>query len=415
MVAKIKIGKSIRGILYYNEQKVSEGEANLILASGFAGDIDKMNFENKVQRFKHLTELKPSVKTNALHITLNFEATEKIDNNKMQQIAIRYMELLGFGEQPFLVYKHNDVAHQHIHIATTSIQRDGKSINLHNIGRDISEPARKLIEKEFALVVAESKKYKPLASIKPINPEIVKYGRLPTKRAISNVVNAVVDNYKFTSIAELNAVLKQFNVTADRGHEDTEMFLKKGLQYSVLDNAGNKIGVPIKASSFYSKPTLRNIEMKFEKNIEARNPFRQDLMKRINGVLDQFNSISETTLLNELSKQGINLMLRKNVQGFIYGATFTDHINKTIFNGSDLGKRYSAKTISEIIGDDKLKPGFISTNKKQLSSPSESIDTKTSKETIGAPTLLSNLLGKTREDFAPFFISKKKKRKGLTR
>jgi len=66
MVAKIVIGKSIRGILHYNEQKVAEGEAKLILASGFAGDIEKMSFHNKVQRFNHLTVLKPSVKTNVL-------------------------------------------------------------------------------------------------------------------------------------------------------------------------------------------------------------------------------------------------------------------------------------------------------------------------------------------------------------
>ncbi|WP_370583478.1 relaxase/mobilization nuclease domain-containing protein [Pedobacter sp. ASV12] len=61
------------------------------------------------------------------HISLNFEASEKIDNTKMQQIAIAYMELIGFGDQPYLVYRHNDIAHQHTHIATTSIQRDGKN------------------------------------------------------------------------------------------------------------------------------------------------------------------------------------------------------------------------------------------------------------------------------------------------
>jgi len=414
MVAKIKIGKSIRGILHYNEQKVSEGEANLILASGFAVDIDKMNFENKVQRFKHLTELKPSVKTNALHISLNFEATEKIDNTKMQQIAIRYMELLGFGEQPFLVYRHDDVAHQHIHIATTSIQRDGKSINLHNIGRDISEPARKLIEKDFNLVVAESKKYKPHSAIKQVNPDIISYGRIPTKRAISNVVNAVVENYKFTSIAELNAILKQFNVVADRGAEETDMFQKKGLQYSIVDKEGNKLGVPIKASSFYGKPTLRSLEKKFDKNNENRKPYKQDLIGRIDSVLNKFYYVTESTLLSELDRQGINLVFRRNEQGFRFGATFIDNVNKTVFNGSDLGKRYSAKSINDIIGDDRLKPGFQFSKAKQSDIPHDLPAPNTTAHLI-APNYLENLLGKTRDDFAPFFVSKKKKRKGITR
>ena len=55
MVGKIESGKSIRGILHYNEDKVEANEATLILSSGFAGDIEKMNFSQKFNRFKHLT------------------------------------------------------------------------------------------------------------------------------------------------------------------------------------------------------------------------------------------------------------------------------------------------------------------------------------------------------------------------
>jgi len=75
-------------MLLYNEQKVAGGEAVLILSSGFAGDIDKLNFNQKLQRFQHLTELKPNVKTNAIHISLNFHSSEKLDNLKLQQIAM---------------------------------------------------------------------------------------------------------------------------------------------------------------------------------------------------------------------------------------------------------------------------------------------------------------------------------------
>lgn len=416
MVAKIKIGKSIRGILQYNENKVSEGEASLILASGFAGDIEKMDFYNKVKRFQHLNELKPSVKTNALHITLNFEASEKLDNAKMQQIAIAYMEQIGFGEQPFLVYRHNDVAHQHIHIATTSIQRNGKAISLHNIGREVSEPARKQIEKDFNLIVAESRKFKPQPAIKPINPAIILYGHLPTKRAINNVIGAVFNTYKFTSIAELNAVLKQFNVIADRGHEETEMFQKKGLQYVVLDKNGNKVGVPIKASSFYSKPTLRNMETKFEGNKEKRKPYKQDLTKRIEKVLGKFNAITKTALLSELGKQGVNLVFRENAEGFIYGTTFVDHINKAVFNGSDLGKSYSAKSLDEMIGNIDKPRTYLQPIKAEKSYLQTSSPSKNYLESVPQTNYLADLLGRTEIDFAPSVgNSKKKKRKGITR
>lgn len=411
------IGKSIRGILHYNENKVAEGEANLILASGFAGNAETMNFNSKLRRFEHLIELKPSVKTNALHITLNFDAKEKLDNAKMQQVALAYMERIGFGEQPFLVYRHNDVAHQHLHIATTSIQRDGIPIDLHNIGRDVSEPARKSIEQEFNLVVAESKKYKPEPAIKPANPEKIKYGHIPTKRAISNIVNAVMKTYKFTSLAEYNAVLKQFNVIADRGKEENEMFHNKGLIYFLLDKQGNKIGVPIKASAFYSKPTLRNLEKRFEKNYESRKLHKNDTICRIDQVFSKYSSITETTMIAELQKNGISLVLRQNEQGFVYGITFIDHLNKTIFNGSDLGKAYSAKALTESLGKEDQPKTYLkpAPTQKAYFKPSTEKSGKTYLEPILPTNYLDGLLGKSQSDQTPTILQKKKKRKkGLT-
>ena len=89
---------------------------------------------------------------------------------------------------------------------------------------------------------------------------------METKRAIQNVLDDVINQYKYSSLAELNAVLKQYNVMADRGTEDSIIYQKKGLYYRALDDNGNKIGVPIKASLFHQKPTLSFLEQKFELN-----------------------------------------------------------------------------------------------------------------------------------------------------
>jgi hypothetical protein len=60
--------------------------------------------------------------------------------------------------------------------------------------------------------------------------------------------------------------LKQFNVVGDRGKEDTMMFQKKGLIYSLQDKKGFQIIVPIKSGSLFGKPTLANLELQSEKN-----------------------------------------------------------------------------------------------------------------------------------------------------
>jgi len=417
MVAKISIGRSIKGILHYNENKVIDGEAKLILASGFAGEVENMGFEHKLKRFEHLTILKPSVKTNALHISLNFHSSENIDDAKMQDIAIAYMESIGFGDQPFLVYRHNDVAHQHIHIATTSVQRNGEPIKTHNIGREVSEPARKKIEKDFNLVVAESKKYKPEPGIQPIEQSVIIYGRLPTKKALSNVLSAVISSYKYTSLAELNAVLKQFNVTVDRGLEETAMYQKKGLIYSILDKQGKKIGIPIKASAFYSKPTLNNLEKRFEQNEEQRKPYKHDLMNRINKVLDTYQSITKSTLISELKKEGISLVFRENEQGRIYGTTFVDHVKKTVFNGSDLGKLYSANALTERISSSDIFKAYL----KPLNATKDYLKLNTDQPSksylapLQTTMSLGDIFGKPEVDYSPMPKKKKKRKKGLTR
>ena len=63
----------------------------------------------------------------------------------------------------------------------------------------------------------------------------VQYGKMETKRAIQNVLDAVINQYKYSSLPELNAVLKQYNVMADRGTENSITYQKKGLYYRILD------------------------------------------------------------------------------------------------------------------------------------------------------------------------------------
>jgi hypothetical protein len=414
MVARISTGKSIRAMLYYNENKVEEKNANLIMASGFAGDIESMSVGQKLHRFNHLTQLKPNVKTNALHISLNFHSSEDLNNAKLQQIAAAYMEKIGFGDQPFLVYRHHDAAHQHLHIVTTNITAARERIDLHDIGRKISEPARKQIEEDFSLVKAESKTFKVEAAIKAADFKKAKYGHLPTKRALSNVITAVIRDYRFTSLAELNAALKCFNVIALRGEEHTAMYQKKGLMYSLLDANGKPVGVPIKASAFYTKPTFRNLEVKFELNKGIRKLYKEELAKRIDSLFDNYREITASKFETEARQAGITVNFRRSESGELYGLTYVDHKSKTVFNGSDLGKAYSAKGIAERLGKTnrlaRSEEQFISRPAQRICKTQENTPTtylKTSQQT----NFLAMALAKTQPDYGSGMPRKKKRKK----
>ncbi|MBC8053795.1 MAG: relaxase/mobilization nuclease domain-containing protein [Sphingobacteriaceae bacterium] len=344
MVAKIITGKHIRGILCYNEHKVEKGIAKLLTAENFFTDASRLSFTNKLSQFEAFTEKNRRTKTNAIHISLNFDNTDKLDDKLIAEIGSRYMAAIGFDEQPYLLYRHHDAAHPHIHIVTTNIQSNGERIDLHNIGKNQSEIARKELEKEYGLVQAESKRQVELNQLKEIDVLKALYGKHETKQAISNVVRYVVRNWKYTSLPELNAILNQYNVSADRGPENSKMFEKNGLVYYLLDN-GKKIGVPIKASSIYGKPTLKFLESRYKLNEQLRLPFKVQLKNNIDGA--RLHPSTKNEFEKQLKAKGVQVLFRQNAEGKIYGVTFTDHLSKSVFNGSDLGKSYSAKAITD--------------------------------------------------------------------
>lgn len=137
----IHSSSSLRNCLNYNEQKVRTGDARCLEAAYYPMDAGDMNFYQKLARLEKLTELNQRTKVNSVHISLNFDPSETLSEEKLKEIAAVYLEKIGFGGQPYLLYQHLDAGHPHIHLVTTNIKPDGKAINLNNLGRNQSTVA----------------------------------------------------------------------------------------------------------------------------------------------------------------------------------------------------------------------------------------------------------------------------------
>ena len=333
MVAVIKTGHSIRRILNYNEQKVKEGVATCLAATNYPKDAHDLTFHNKLNLLVNQAALNENVTRNSVHISLNFDPSEKLSDQQLKDISELYMQKIGFGDQPYLVYQHYDAGHPHIHIVTLKVRADGSRIDTHNIGKNQSENARKEIEKLFGLVKAQDSKQQ-LQGVKAVNTQRVHYGKSATKRAITNVLDIVLNSYKYASLPELNAVLKQYNLLADKGNEGSRIYKNKGLIYHALDSAGYPIGVPIKANDLYNKPTLKYLEEKFALNDTAKEPYKNRVKNAIDLALLKTANPTLETLIKGLQNGGIDAVVRQNNEGVIYGITFVDHTSKCVFNGS---------------------------------------------------------------------------------
>lgn len=329
--------RNVRKVVFYNENKVKNGEASYLVAVNFRKEIDEMTAEEKIEYFLQRNQLNPACKANTPHIILSFDPSEKLSNETLIAIATAYMEGIGFGNQPYLVYNHSDTHHPHLHIITTLIRADGTRIPTHKIGEEICEPVRMKIEEQFGLIKAQGRRNKAAITSTPVNPKKIKYGDVETYRSLAEVVQAVTSQYIFTTVGELNAILKQYNVFAETGRKGSKTAENRGLYYRVLDAEGKPKGVPIKASDLPGKPTLKFLEARFEQNRQRKENNLKSVRTRVEWALRQGpKNLKEFTEV--LGKEDIKAILWQNESGWAYGITFLDLKTKTAVNGRDLGR-----------------------------------------------------------------------------
>ncbi|MCH7410563.1 relaxase/mobilization nuclease domain-containing protein [Belliella sp. DSM 111904] len=338
-------------MILYNESKVQNRSAVLIHGQGFLGSIQELSVNEKLARFQKRFTLNKRVKTNTLHISLNFSNKDQLDDGLLRFIAKDYMDRIGFGKQPYLVYRHDDAGHPHIHIVSTIIDQNGKRLQTHNLGKGASEKARKEMEESLGLVKAQ-RQQKDYLIYKPL--EKAQYGKAETKAMIENIVTGVMRSYHFESFSAFKAALAQFNVSALKLNASGKKFNGNGLVYFITNQQGKSLSVPIKSSSFFNKPTYAKILKKASFNKDkvdiGKVKAKEDLIQRIieaqNSACSKGSEKEKLDLfLENLKRKGIYLHLVFNNDGRIYGCTYVDNLQRRVFRGSDLGKAFGENGI----------------------------------------------------------------------
>ncbi len=415
MVARIKIKDALSDNFYYNENKVKEGIATCLAAENYPRELENLSQASRFKMLGKLASLNERIKANSVHVSLNFDPSEKLSDERLKEIAAAYMERLGFGEQPYLVYRHFDAGHPHIHILSVKVGFDGKGIDTHNIGIRKSEPARKELEMIYKLVRAEDMSRKPYQQ-KSAFAEKVIYGKVESRKAIGAVLESVLTSYNYTTIPELNAVLGLYNVKADRCREGSRVYQNGGLLYRILDQKGEPVGVPIKASSFYNKPGLNYLGALFLSNAAKRQPLKSRIKNAVDLHFIKYPQASLNDLVKALEKEGIQTLLRQSEAGQTYGITYIDHRVKAVFNGSDLGKAYSAKALLERCAHGPNQPSLSWVKQSVQKEPMESQITGDPGARKSDESLLETLLqAEDAYQGVPFAFRKSKKKKRRNR
>jgi len=342
MRAQIKPCKNIRVTLRYHENKVAQGRAWCLYADNFLKDTDQLTLADKAYHFQRLVSLNDNITKPIVHVSLNFHPSQQLSDQQLQGISREFMEKWGFKDQPWLVYRHADQPHPHIHLISTLIHKDGEARFLEPRDYHHAKQLAKQLEKTWSLVPSKSLKSGQEQPVGP--PQKIIYGQTPVYPAMRNIFANVIDHYRYASIEELNAILRLYNVEAHRGKPGSALYAHRGLLYRVLNDKGQPVGSAIKASLFQSKPTLKNLEKRFLQNQTLREPYRQHLTTAIDWAFYN-KTLSFEAFEKAMAKEKIGIFVRKDVKGNPEAIWYTDYGNKTIFNGKDLGEGYTASDI----------------------------------------------------------------------
>lgn len=343
MVAKIGRSSNLFGAISYNTSKIEKEKGVILMLNKMIETSDgKYSVSQLAKSFESYLFANRNTEKHTLHISLNPDPKDNVSDEKYREIAQDYMNEMGFGNQPFIVFKHMDIDRSHIHIVSVCVDEDGKKIS------DQFEKVRSMkvcreLEMKFGLISAIKKeRVKNNQVFQSVN-----YKKGDVKSQIASVIRNLSTYYRFQSFGEYNALLSLYNITAEKVEGQIHGKQQKGLLYFPLDHEGEKVGSPFKASLFGKKAGIDEIEKHFEIcKKEMINHLGKEIIKStINKALH--SSVDENEFKTELSAVGIETVSRKNIQGRIYGITFIDHNSKNVWNGSRLGKEFSANVFNE--------------------------------------------------------------------
>ena len=336
MIAKISATENLGGALGYNFKKVEKGEASILLAAELYQSNDgNYTMEDVLADMQALIPKKCRTKKTVFHCSLNPHPDEKLSDETLMQIAKEYMEALGYGKQPYIVFKHNDIAHEHIHIVSLRVDGEGKKIN----DRFEKRRSKKITD-------ASERKYNLIPSSKVSEKAVTETPKVDTtkgniKEQVASVVRTVLKHYCFCSLGELNAILSAYNLTVEEIKTGFRGKKYDGLVYVPTDDKGYKISTPIHASDIGRGVSYTAVQNRMQKSKQNVKPLIPSIRNKVLQTM-RTSPKTEEELRQRLEEQSLRVFIRKNESGRIYGITFIDDKEGVALNGSRLGKGYAA-------------------------------------------------------------------------
>lgn len=233
-----------------------------------------------------------------------------------------------------------------MHIASVRIDETGEKID-HNREAIRAQNICREMEVKYGLhpTLGEHGK-RELVSLQKVD-----YPKGDVKAQVKHTARTLLECYNCHSLAEYNTLLNLYNVTVYevRGSVDGKEY--HGIMYGALDDDGQQVGTPFKSSKFGKVFGNEALQKKFAASAEKvkkdklAERARQEIVKAMQDIG------TKEDFARRLKEADIEVVYRINPEGRLYGITFIDHTGRTVFNGSRLGKAFSANVFNELFNN----------------------------------------------------------------
>lgn len=182
MIASQKIGKSFMGALNYNLNKLYHPDLKQraeLLETNFSS-LDKDMIRREIAMVR---EQRPNLNRYVYHTSLNFHKDDVLSNDKLLEIAHRYLHANGFNNNQYFIFRHHDAEHPHMHLLANRITFDGEVVSDSNNYKK-SEAILRHIEQQFGLTTVQSSQRTPERAAKKDEIEMVLRTGKPSEKMV---------------------------------------------------------------------------------------------------------------------------------------------------------------------------------------------------------------------------------------
>lgn len=256
------------------------------------------------------------------------------------------MEKFGYGNQPYIVWLHEDIDRKHLHIVSVRINEKGVKIDHNKEAIRAQKICREMEVRHGLHPTISEKGEKELLHLQKVD-----YPKGDVKEQVKHTARTLLECYNVHSLSEYNTLLNLYSVTAYevRGSANGKEY--HGIMYGALNDKGEQVGTPFKSSKFGRPFGYDALQDSFTRSAEKvkknglADRTQQEITKAMQGIG------TKEDFAARLKKSNIEVVYRINAEGRLYGITFIDHTNRTVFNGSRLGKGFSANVFNELFNN----------------------------------------------------------------